>query len=167
MKPLPWMHAFALSQGLPTPNPFSLVSLIRLIRNMAHHLPDVKTRAEIKRLNVSVPTGVADYFFSRFPRFNLQLYIFYFDLLMQTVKFHLQLSRRLLSPFHRQRAQSSENRQVVGTSERSESCKEAKRVQSARCCCGGGCCCARYYPAWLPCRHRYCLQSWTTGGTAR
>jgi hypothetical protein len=65
------MHAFALLQGNPTPNPFSLVSLIRLIRNMAHHLHDAKTRAEIKRLLVSVPTGVANYFFSRFPRFNL------------------------------------------------------------------------------------------------
>jgi hypothetical protein len=65
------MNDVALSQDIPTPNPFSLVSLIRLIRNTTHRLPEPKTRAEVKRLLVSVPTGVANYFLSRFPRFNL------------------------------------------------------------------------------------------------
>jgi hypothetical protein len=63
------MHNIALSQGRPTPNPFSLRSLIRLIRNLYHHFP---TRGEVTDLLVSVPTGLANRFFSRFPRFNLR-----------------------------------------------------------------------------------------------
>ncbi len=160
------MNVIALSQDYPTSNPFSLVSLIRLIRNVTHHLPEPKTRAEIKRLIAPVPTvvaAVANYFLSRFPRFNVPTLDIYFILLMQTVKFHLQLPGGLLSPFHRPRPQSSENRQIFGASEHSESCKEAKRVQIARCCCCGGCCggcCGiRYYLAWLPFRHCFCLQS--------
>ncbi len=77
------MHDVALSQDIPTSNSFSLVSLIRLIRNVMHHLPEPKTRDEIKRLIAPVPTvaaAVANYFLSRFPRFNLPTIniLFYF-----------------------------------------------------------------------------------------
>ena len=82
----------------PVPNTRSLVSLIRLIRNMAHHLDEPNMRPAIKELLVS-KIGVARYFFHRFPRYTLRLLSF--EALLQTPHVLLQLFGWLVSSVDR------------------------------------------------------------------
>ena len=55
------------------PDPRSIVSLIRLIRNMAHHIeePTVNPTGQKKKDLLGSKAGVAHYFFCRFPRYIL------------------------------------------------------------------------------------------------